>query len=77
MARPESLRLVEKEEAVTTGVVTARVYLGSSVEVYIKTDAGEILVQVDDPSGKVIPPEGETVWVGFGDEKLVRVLPED
>lgn len=73
MARPESLRLVGREEAVAMGLVTARVYLGSSVEIYVKTDTGEILVQVDDPTGKVIPGEGETVWIGF-DEKRVRVL---
>jgi len=76
MARPESLRLVTKEEAVTAGVVSARVYLGSSVEIYVKTDIGEILVQIDDPSGKSIPQEGEDVWIGF-DEKLVRALPAD
>jgi len=76
MARPESLRLVGRGEAVATGLVTARVYLGSSVEIYVKTDAGEILVQLDDPSGKTIPSEGETVWIGF-DEKLVRVLPAE
>ncbi len=76
MARPESLRLVGREEAVAMGLVTARVYLGSSVEIYVKTDTGEILVQVDDPSGKVIPSEGEAVWIGF-DEKRVRVLPAE
>lgn len=76
MARPESLRLVGREEAVATGLVTARVYLGSSVEIYVKTDTGEILVQIDDPSGKAIPSEGEAVWIGF-DEKRVRVLPAE
>lgn len=74
MARPESLRLVAKEDAISSGTVTARVYLGSSVEIYVKTETGEILVQIDDPSGKMIPSEGETVWVGFN-EALVRVLP--
>ncbi|MEN6296783.1 MAG: ABC transporter ATP-binding protein [Rectinema sp.] len=76
MARPESLRLVGREDAIATGMVTARVYLGSSVEIYVKTEAGEILVQIDDPSGKILPSEGETVWIGF-DEKLVRALPAD
>jgi len=76
MARPESLRLVGREEAVARGLVTARVYLGSSVEIYVKTDTGEILVQVDDPSGKAIPSEGEAVWIGF-DEERVRVLPAE
>lgn len=76
MARPESLRLVEKEDAISSGTVTARVYLGSSVEIYVKTGTGEILVQIDDPSGKTIPSEGETVWIGLN-EALVRVLPAE
>jgi iron(III) transport system ATP-binding protein len=76
MARPESLRVVGWGVAVATVLVTARVFLGASVEMYVKTDAGEILVQLDDPSGKTIPSEGETVWIGF-DEKLVRVLPAE
>ncbi len=76
MARPESLRLVEKEDAISSGTVTARVYLGSSVEIYVKTETGEILVQIDDPSGKAIPSEGEAVWIGLN-EALVRVLPAE
>lgn len=75
MARPESLRIVEKEEGLAAGTVTASVYLGSSVEIYVKTEHGEILVQIDDPSGKRIPGEGSTVWIGFN-EQLVRALPD-
>ncbi|MEJ5184298.1 MAG: ABC transporter ATP-binding protein [Rectinemataceae bacterium] len=74
MARPESLRLVSREEAIASGTVSARVYLGHSVEIYVRTASGEILVQIDDPSGKVVPGEGETVWIGLN-EKLVRALP--
>jgi len=75
MARPESLRLLEPGQGLAEGTVSARVYLGSSVEVFVKTHYGEILVQVDDPSGKRIAGEGEAVSVGFN-ESLVRVLPE-
>lgn len=74
MARPESLSLLAPGSGYADGVVSARVYLGSSVEVYVKTQYGEILVQVDDPAGKRIAEEGEAVSVGF-DERLVRVLP--
>ncbi|HEY9054482.1 MAG TPA: TOBE domain-containing protein, partial [Rectinemataceae bacterium] len=74
MARPESLRLLAPGEGIAEGKVSAKVYLGSSVEVFVKTDYGEILVQVDDPSGKRIADEGEAVSVGFN-EALVRVLP--
>ncbi len=75
MARPESLRLLPPEEGLVRGTVSARVYLGSSVEVFVKTGYGEILVQVDDPSGKKIAAEGEAVSIDFN-ENLVRVLPE-
>lgn len=75
MARPESLRLYAPGEGIAEGIVSTRVYLGSSVEVYVTTDNGEILVQVDDPSGKKIAAEGERVSVGFN-ENLVRLLPE-
>ncbi|HOV93856.1 MAG TPA: ABC transporter ATP-binding protein [Spirochaetales bacterium] len=73
MARPESLRLMPPGEGHVEGVVSARVYLGSSVEVYVKTGYGEILVQVDDPMGRSIPAEGEAVSIGF-EEKRVRVI---
>ncbi|MCE5257309.1 MAG: ABC transporter ATP-binding protein [Spirochaetaceae bacterium] len=75
MARPESLSLLPPGEGYADGTVSARVYLGSSVEVYVKTQYGEILVQVDDPAGKKIAGEGEAVSIDF-DERLVRILPE-
>ncbi|MEW6549093.1 MAG: ABC transporter ATP-binding protein [Spirochaetota bacterium] len=80
MARPESLRLLAPGEdpakVVAEGVVSTKVYLGSSVEVFVKTSYGEILVQVDDPAEKRIAEEGEKVGVGFN-EVLVRVLPQE
>lgn len=75
MARPESLRLHSPGQGLAEGTVSARVYLGSSVEVFVKTQYGEILVQVDDPAEKRIAGEGEAVSIGFN-ESLVRVLPE-
>lgn len=76
MARPESLRLMEPGDGIVRGRVSTKVYLGSSVEVFVETEYGEILVQVDDPARKRIAGEGEEVGIGF-DERLVRVLPED
>jgi iron(III) transport system ATP-binding protein len=75
MARPESLRIGEAGSGVCDGIVSANVYLGSSVESFVKTDYGEILVQIDDPAGKRIAPEGSKVSVSF-DESRVRILPD-
>ena len=75
MARPESLRLGEPGAGVTDGTVSANVYLGSSVESFVETEYGELLVQIDDPAEKRIWPEGSRVSVSFN-EALVRILPE-
>lgn len=76
MARPESLRLGERGTGIVDGTVRQNVYLGSSVETFVTTEYGELLVQVDDPAGKHIPQEGESVSVAFH-EARVRVLPPD
>ncbi len=75
MARPESLRLGEPGIGDCDGRVTTNVYLGSSVECFIATDYGEILVQVDDPSQSRLRPEGSAVSISF-DEERVRLLPK-
>lgn len=75
MARPESLRLLAPGKGLVEGSISTKVYLGSSVEVFVKTAYGEILVQVDDPAEKRIADEGEAISIGFN-EALVRVLPE-
>ena len=75
MARPESLRLGEPGAGACDGTVTTNVYLGSSVESYIDTDYGEILVQVDDPTGKRVAGEGSRVSVVL-DGTRARALPE-
>ncbi len=75
MARPESLRLGEAGAGIADGVVSANVYLGSSVESFVTTAYGEVLVQIDDPAEKKVWPEGARVSVSFN-EALVRLLPE-
>jgi iron(III) transport system ATP-binding protein len=75
MARPESLRLSEPGTGFLDGSVTTNVYLGSSLESFVSTEYGEILVQIDDPAEKKIWPEGSHVSVSFA-PRLVRVLPD-
>ena len=75
MARPESLRLGDPGAGACDGTVATNVYLGSSVESYVTTDYGELLVQIDDPSESRVRPEGTRVSIAF-DEARVRVLPE-
>ena len=74
MARPESLRLGEPGEGACDGTVSTNVYLGSSVESFVATEYGEILVQIDDPSEDRVKPEGARVSISF-DEARVRLLP--
>jgi iron(III) transport system ATP-binding protein len=75
MARPESLRLGDPGTGACDGTVSANVYLGSSVECFVETGYGEVLVQVDDPTGGRVRPEGSRVSIAF-DAARVRVLPE-
>ena len=75
MARPESLRLGDPGAGVCDGTVSANVYLGSSVECFVQTEYGEVLVQIDDPTGARVRPEGFRVSIAF-DAARVRVLPE-
>ncbi|HPS68551.1 MAG TPA: ABC transporter ATP-binding protein [Holophaga sp.] len=75
MARPESLRLGDPGTGACDGTVSTNVYLGSSVECFVATDYGEILVQIDDPSESRVRPEGTRVSISF-DETRVRLLPE-
>ncbi len=74
MARPESLRLGPPEQGVVDGTVRQNVYLGSSVESFVTTEYGELLVQIDDPAGRRVAAEGERVSVSFNEDR-VRVLP--
>lgn len=75
MARPESLRLTDVGMGKIDGKVKINVYLGSSLECFIDTPYGEVLVQVDDPKNKRIYKEGESVGIDFAPER-VRILNE-
>ncbi len=73
MARPESLRLVENGEGHINGRVRMNVYLGNSMESFIHTPFGEVLVQIDDPHAKKVYPEGAEVAIDFSPDR-VRIL---
>jgi iron(III) transport system ATP-binding protein len=73
MARPESLRLTESGGGVIEGRVRMNVYLGSSVESFVETPFGEVLVQIDDPASKRVYSEGSPVGVSF-EPSRVRLL---
>lgn len=76
MARPESLSLGEPDTGVENGIVTANIYLGNSVETWVHTDLGNVLVQIDNPDVKHIYNEGEKVSLTF-DPILTKVLEDD
>lgn len=73
MCRPESLSLSEPGTGIEDGTVTTNVYLGSSVESWVKTDRGEVLVQIDNPDVKKVWQEGQPVSLTF-DPALAKVL---
>jgi iron(III) transport system ATP-binding protein len=76
MARPESLRLEEKGKGHIDGKVRMNVYLGNSLESFVSTPFGEVLVQIDDPHSKRVFKEGEDVSIDFSPDR-VRILAED
>ncbi|MBR6901718.1 MAG: ABC transporter ATP-binding protein [Synergistaceae bacterium] len=76
MARPESLSIGEAGTGVEDGIVSANIYLGNSVETWVKTDLGNVLVQIDNPDVKKIWNEGEKVSLSF-DSSLTKVLVDD
>ncbi len=76
MARPESLRVGDSGTGLLEGRVRMNVYLGHSIECFVETKYGEVLVQIDDPASKKIFPEGAPVSVDF-DHERVRLLPDD
>ena len=73
MARPESLRLAEKGSGFVDGTVRMNVYLGHSIETFVETSHGEVLIQIDDPASKKIFSEGSEVSIDFAPER-VRLL---
>jgi len=70
MARPESLRLVDPGTGVVEGTVKMNVYLGHSVETFVETANGEVLVQVDDPASMKIYSEGSKVSIEFNQNRI-------
>ncbi len=76
MCRPESLVLLPPGQGVIDGRVTTNIYLGNSLESYVDTENGEILVQVDNPAGKQINAEGEAVSIAVRPE-LAKALARD
>jgi len=70
MARPESLRLVESGKGEVEGTVKMNVYLGHSIETFIETSHGEVLIQIDDPASKKIYPEGAKVSIEFNQDRI-------
>ena len=70
MARPESLRLVDPGMGAVEGTVRMNVYLGHSVETFVDTPNGEVLIQIDDPTSKKIYPEGEKVSIEFNNDRI-------
>jgi iron(III) transport system ATP-binding protein len=73
MCRPESLALGAPGTGIEDGVVTTNVYLGNSVESWVKSGLGDVLVQFDNPDMKKIWKEGESVSLTFQPE-LAKVL---
>ncbi len=76
MARPESLSIGEAGSGVEDGIVTANIYLGNSVESWVHTDLGDVLVQIDNPDVKRVWNEGERVSLSF-DPILTKILVDD
>ena len=76
MARPESLSIGEPGSGIEDGFVTANIYLGNSVETWVNTGLGNVLVQIDNPDVKKIWNEGERVSLSF-DPALTKVLVDD
>jgi len=73
MARPESLRLLEPGNGAVEGTVRMNVYLGHSIETFVETAHGEVLIQIDDPASKKIYSEGSKVSIDFH-ENRIRLL---
>ena len=70
MARPESLRLVDPGQGAVEGTVRMNVYLGHSIESFVDTPAGEILIQIDDPASRKVYPEGAKVSIEFNKNRI-------
>ena len=70
MARPESLRLSDPGLGAIEGRVRMNVYLGHSMETFVETAQGEVLIQIDDPAASKIYPEGAEVSIEFSPNRI-------
>lgn len=73
MCRPESMKIAEFGKGHIDGIVKNNVYLGNSIESFIETKYGELLVQIDNPSQKMVYSEGQKVGIEIVPE-LSKVL---
>ncbi len=76
MCRPESMELVEKGQGILDGTVKNNIYLGNSVEAFVDTEFGEILIQIDNPAQKKIFQEGEQASIVVNSEQA-RILVDE
>ncbi|MDY3867913.1 MAG: ABC transporter ATP-binding protein [Pyramidobacter sp.] len=77
MCRPESMSLGDPGAGLADATVTTNVYLGHSMETYLKDDRGEtFLVQTDNPHAHAIRAEGERCSVSI-DPEAAKVLPRE
>ena len=75
MCRPESMSLGEPGTGLLDAVVSTNVYLGHSMETYLRDSLGkDILVQLDNPHARKIYGEGERCAVII-DAEAAKVLP--
>lgn len=75
MCRPESMGVAPAGAGLVDAAVNTNVYLGHSMETYLKDDSGaEILVQIDNPHAHKIYAEGERCAVTISEESS-KVLP--
>lgn len=65
MCRPESLLLGAPQSGISDGVITSNIYLGNSMECWVKTEEQEIPVQIDNPDVNKVWEEGEQVSLTF------------
>jgi iron(III) transport system ATP-binding protein len=77
MARPESLRLIEAGAGYVDGKVKMNVYLGHSIETFVETCYGDVLIQIDDPLSKKIYAEGEAVSISFDPARVKLLVDEE
>lgn len=74
MCRPESLVLGPPGEGTIRGRVVTSMYLGDTLEVYVSTYDGEIMVQIPNPAGKRMYNAGEAVGVTIQPEFAKAML---